>query len=357
MNALIRLAGLVVVCGLVSGCKDKPVETAATDAPPIKKNQPTFAYPAQDLTAAIVEVNGSRLTLGDALQETEIRLGGMRQQIPPDRIEEARLRIFDSVVEQFVVRTLLLDEAEKQAIGATADDEVIAYSQISSNLPAGVTLNDVLQKSPMGETRMREEVRIGITIQKLMAVAGSNVPAVAAAEVDQFITENAEDLQMPETVHARHILIATAASDSEDSRAEKKTKAESLRRQLKDGMDFATLAAEHSDCPSKQRGGDLGTFPRGRMVKPFEDAAFALATNAYSDVVETPFGYHVIQALAHEVGGVPPRDKVEEMLNQRKRMQHMQQWVGELRTKATIAYGAYEGWTPPSARAPAAPRP
>ncbi len=77
--------------------------------------------------------------------------------------------------------------------------------------------------------------------------------------------------------------------------AQKQVEIQSLLARLKAGEDFATLAAAESDCPSKEVGGDLGFFKRGMMVKPFEDAAFALNEGEISGVVKTQFGYHIIK--------------------------------------------------------------
>ncbi|HVF68810.1 MAG TPA: peptidylprolyl isomerase [Pyrinomonadaceae bacterium] len=80
-------------------------------------------------------------------------------------------------------------------------------------------------------------------------------------------------------------------------------KAEDLRKRASSGEDFDKLAKENSDEPgAKDSGGDLGWFGRGRMVKPFEEAAFALKDNEISQVVESPFGFHVIQVLGHRMG-------------------------------------------------------
>jgi parvulin-like peptidyl-prolyl isomerase len=80
-------------------------------------------------------------------------------------------------------------------------------------------------------------------------------------------------------------------------------KAEDLRKRAVAGEDFEKLAKENSDEPgAKESGGDLGWFGHGRMVKPFEDAAFKLKDNEISEVVESPFGFHVIQVLGHRTG-------------------------------------------------------
>jgi parvulin-like peptidyl-prolyl isomerase len=79
------------------------------------------------------------------------------------------------------------------------------------------------------------------------------------------------------------------------SQADAQQEINALAAQLQGGADFAELARAHSDCPSSQKGGDLGTFGRGQMVGPFEEAAFGLEVGHTSGVVETPFGYHIIQ--------------------------------------------------------------
>jgi parvulin-like peptidyl-prolyl isomerase len=84
-------------------------------------------------------------------------------------------------------------------------------------------------------------------------------------------------------------------------------KAEDILKRARAGEDFDKLAKENSDEPgAKESGGDLGWFGRGRMVKPFEDAAFALKDNEISDIVESQFGFHIIQVLGHRQGKSEP---------------------------------------------------
>lgn len=84
-------------------------------------------------------------------------------------------------------------------------------------------------------------------------------------------------------------------SSAQRSKDEAKQGIEDIRQKLEEGADFGELARAHSDCPSGAEGGDLGFFGRNQMVGAFEEAAFGLTVGATSDVVETPFGFHLIR--------------------------------------------------------------
>jgi parvulin-like peptidyl-prolyl isomerase len=106
---------------------------------------------------------------------------------------------------------------------------------------------------------------------------------------------------MAQQISASHILLMYAGSTrSSATRSKEEAQAQiaEIRQQLGEGTEFGALARAHSDCGSRQAGGDLGSFGRGQMVKSFEDAAFALEVGETSDIVETPFGYHIIRRTA-----------------------------------------------------------
>jgi parvulin-like peptidyl-prolyl isomerase len=90
---------------------------------------------------------------------------------------------------------------------------------------------------------------------------------------------------MPNKVHCAHILVKT------------EKEVNNVLDRLKKGEKFSAIAKDVSLCPSKKRGGDLGTFGRGQMVKEFEKAAFALDKGQISGIVKTQFGYHIIKRL------------------------------------------------------------
>jgi len=130
--------------------------------------------------------------------------------------------------------------------------------------------------------------------------------APSPAQIDEFYQAYRMDrFTKPEEVQARHILVRVAPDAKEDERAAARKKVEDLRARVTGGEDFAEVAKASSDDPgSAARGGDLGSFPRGRMTPTFEQAAFALAPGTVSEIVETPFGFHVIKVETHDPGGV-----------------------------------------------------
>ena len=99
---------------------------------------------------------------------------------------------------------------------------------------------------------------------------------------------------MSDTIEASHILCSTDNASAEEAMEQ----AQSIAAEIEGGAAFADMAREHSSCPSSRDGGALGSFGRGMMVKPFEDAAFALDVDEVSGPVETQFGIHLIHRTA-----------------------------------------------------------
>jgi peptidyl-prolyl cis-trans isomerase D len=141
---------------------------------------------------------------------------------------------------------------------------------------------------------------------------------VTDRDVEAFYQEHKDDFKEPEQVCASHILIKVKAKPGDQEGhpdAEARKLAESALAQVKAGGDFAALAKKVSeDKGSAERGGDLGCFPRGRMVPDFDNAAFSLAAGETSALVKTSFGYHVIRAASHREETTAPLTQVKEQI-------------------------------------------
>ena len=159
--------------------------------------------------------------------------------------------------------------------------------------------------------------------------------AVSDDDVESFYRQNSSRFTVPEQRKARHILFKTAEGDTEEALKSKRDLAGKVLELAKSGEDFAELAKQYSEGPTGPRGGDLGSFPRGRMVKPFEDAAFALGEGEISDIVETRFGFHIIKVEKIEPARTKPLDEVKDEIVREIR----EKKAGELAfNKATETY-------------------
>ena len=123
---------------------------------------------------------------------------------------------------------------------------------------------------------------------------------VSDAEVQKYYDEHAAEYEKPEQVHARHILFRFAPGATAEDKAKVRQRAEEILAKVKAGEDFAALAKQYSEDASAAQGGDLGSFTRGKVVAPFERAAFSLAPGETSDLVESPFGLHIIKVDSKE---------------------------------------------------------
>lgn len=183
-------------------------------------------------------------------------------------------------------------------------------------------------KSHEAEFRAPEEASIEYVVLDL-SVLKKGV-AVPEDDLRKYYTENASRYTAAEERRARHILVQAAKDAPADVRQKAKAKAEGLLAEArKNPAGFADLAKKNSDDPgSAANGGDLDFFGRGAMVKPFEDAAYAMKPGEISNVVETDFGYHIIQLEAVRGGEKKPFEAVRASIEEQVRQQGAsQKWA------------------------------
>jgi len=303
----------------------KPVFDASALNPPdtvlVKVNDQTITQ--ADLDSEMAQVHRMMKSRGAPAQQVDAMLSGIKPQ----------------VLEGLVVRKLLAKECEKEKIIITPDDIAKEMENFKKSLASRkVTLEDFLKQSGITKESFEKDVGEQLKIEKLLKIS-----APTDDEIKAYYEQNkAAYYQMPETVSARHILISTEATDDQAKKDAKKKKAEDLREQLVKGADFAKLAEENSSCPSKARGGKLGEFPRGQMVPAFEEAAFSLKTNEISKVVETEFGYHIIQTMEHNQPRTVPledvKDQIAFKLKGKKVQEQLETLIKKLKESAKIEY-------------------
>ena len=342
---------LLVVCALAGTAF--AAKKDANTAPAVTKKGAT----AKDVNAAAVEpkapkaaessdiaviVNGSNITE----QEVDIRikphLDRIAKQMDPNMVGQYKKRIRGQALDMMITERLLDEQVKKVNITVTESDVNDKISEIIAQ--QGMSMDGfkaMLQMQGQDFEQLKQQMKQGLAYEKLMdrQVGGTEVND---AEALAYYDENKADYNTPEEVKASHILIKVAPSATTEEKAAAKEKAEKLLKQVKEGGDFAALARDNSDCPSKAKGGDLGFFERGTMVKEFADAAFAMQVGQVSDIVETQFGYHIIKVTDRKQAGLTPFEKAKpdivKTLGQTKKGKLYKQYIDKLKAEAKIVY-------------------
>jgi peptidyl-prolyl cis-trans isomerase D len=181
----------------------------------------------------------------------------------------------------------------------------------------------------VSEAEARDALRaqateVSLAVVRLDAGTAPEGLEVDEAEVERLLTGEADavrqeyerrraEFDRPEEVRASHVLVRVAEDAPEPEVEQARQRIEELRARIEGGADFADVALEASEDPgSKEQGGDLGFFPRGRMVKAFDEAAFSLEPKALSPVVRTPFGFHVIRVEERRPAVVIPFEEARQ---------------------------------------------
>ncbi|MCX7007051.1 MAG: peptidylprolyl isomerase [Kiritimatiellaeota bacterium] len=332
MLAAIAVAGLAV-----RAADEKKPETPPPALAPLPV-MPELKIVAP--TTVVALVNGVEIrqsAVNERLDKVMTMLGG---RIPAEKQGMFRAQVSGRVLDEMVMQTLLLAAADKAKIEVTSEDTAKALKDLP--IPPGQTVEQTYLAQGMTKAEFEKELSTGLRIQKLLEKQTAGVAKVTDADVKKFSDENKEKMDQPETVTARHILVKTEKDADDKAKKAAKDKAEDLRKQLQKGADFAKLAKENSDDPGSKNTGGEYTFPRGQMVPAFENAAFTQALKEIGPLVETPFGFHIIQTLSKNPGKTATLDEVKadilKHLDNQGKGSVVQKYIEELRSKADIKY-------------------
>ena len=253
--------------------------------------------------------------------------------------------IFESRVRQELLLQQLLDGYSENGFAPKTVAERVRYlsevqreisqSQIEPEhflpqvMPEEEDVNAYYEKHKT-DFHLPERVRVEYLVLSLDAVAKTET--VSDEAIHAYFEEHQNEFSQPEERKASHILITVSADASGDERQIAREKAENILEQVRqDPEQFAEIAKEHSDDPgSATRGGDLGFFGRGIMVKSFEDRIFSMQLHEISDLVETDFGLHVIKLTDIKEEKRPSLEEVREQIENKLKIQMVGSIFGEI---------------------------
>jgi len=294
----------------------------------------------------IAVVNGSVITQEDFDREMS-RVQRQFLNMGKHLNDSQMPKIKKEVLENLIGFELLYQESQKKAIKideATINEQVMT---LKKRFPSEAEFKSALTKVNLSEVAIKNQIARGLAIEQLIGTYVTKKDTVSDQEIKAFYESHPGLFKQPEQVRASHILIKVDPQANEVKRAEAQKKIKEIQQKLQKGEDFATLAKALSEGPSKAEGGDLGYFSRGRMVKSFEEAAFALRPNEVSDIVETKFGYHLIKVIEKRpettTAFEDAKDKLGQYLKQQKAQKEVSIYVHELKEKAKVERFLTEG--------------
>jgi parvulin-like peptidyl-prolyl isomerase len=240
-----------------------------------------------------------------------------------------------SIVNYLVQNQVIADKAAEMKVTVTDKAFQERMKQIIQQVGGQKKLDKLLKEQNVTQPQLEQQLKAQMLQDAVQKKVYADIK-VSDADVKKYFENPANEAQfnVPESIDARHVLVKT------------KAEADKVRALLEaDNTDanWKKVAAEYStDTGSKSNGGSLGNFPKGRMVKPFEEAAFALKINEISQPVKSQFGYHVIEVTKKTEGTTQTLEQakttIEQQLKYQKQSTAWEDWLKGAMAAVGIAY-------------------
>jgi foldase protein PrsA len=232
----------------------------------------------------------------------------------------------ETFLEQLINEKIVLQEAKKQGVDIS-DEEVDAKIEeiTSQNLLGPEEFEYRLTDKGFSLGYFKEYYKTQLILSKFLNESVFSEIELTDSEIRSYYEANKDGFRArEEEIRARHILVET------------KEEANEVLKELRKGTDFVELAKERSIGPSSVRGGDLGFFARGAMVKEFEEAAFGLRIGGVSDPVETEYGWHIIKREHDLIPYEEAKETIRTLLLVEKQKEVFKDYLEELKAKSSI---------------------
>ena len=232
-----------------------------------------------------------------------------------------------AALDDLIDQTLLLQAAHAAKVSVQPEAIDREVMRMRADYP-GKSFDEALAEGATTREELREQVKIQLTIEAFFASQVYARVAATDADVEAYYKAHADQFARPEQVHAEQILVS--APDT----------AKRIQSELRQGARFEELARKYSISPDAKVGGDLGFFARGVMPEAFDQTCFNLRPGQVSDVVPSPYGYHLFKLLEKRPAGMPAladiRPQVEATLRKEREQAAQRAEIDGLHKKAQI---------------------
>jgi peptidyl-prolyl cis-trans isomerase C len=278
---------------------------SAAPAPATADNKPI------ELPEVVATVNGQNITkqqlqelFNAAIQASGAKIGDLNSQ--------QQLGGYTQLLQDLIMDKLVAEAASTEKVSDADVDAELA--KIKGQFPDDKAFQEQIAQSGMTPDKLKENIRTGLQQSRWMKSQVKS-PEITDDQAKTFYESNIKEFEQPETVKATHILFMVEPDAPADVVKQKEEAAAKAAQRAAAGEDFTKLAKELSEEPgASESGGDLGFFPKDRMVPEFADAAFAQKVGDISKPVKTQFGWHVIKVTDKKAAGTVPFEQVKEQV-------------------------------------------
>jgi len=267
------------------------------------------------------------------IQKTVLGLG---KPLSCEQVSSIRREVLESMIR----RELLYQAARKS--GIKPDENAINkdINSLKQQFSDETEYKNELSKRGINEEVLRARMIRNSLVQKYVSKEFTDKVDVTDKEIQDYYQKNIDLFKQPFQMRVSHISIQSDPKDGDSHKKELRGKAEKILKNLKDDKDFADLAREYSDGPTKNKGGDLGYLRKGQLEKQFESKVLALKKGEITDIIETEYGFHIFKVtdikpetiLAYE----NVKEKVKKFLVDEKTKQEADKYARKLREKTDV---------------------
>jgi peptidyl-prolyl cis-trans isomerase C len=249
----------------------------------------------------LATVNGTPITVRQFKDRTDfLRLGFSNLSAGGPHEGEAKMDLLGQLIEE----EMYLQEARRLNIAPTAPEVEGRLRKAMADYPGGA-FEKTLKREGMALDKYKEELAKRLTVEDLINSQAYAKTKVGKADLLKYFGKHKDEFRRPLRVRARQIVV--------DNKAE----ADSILRELRKGADFQALARKRSLSPDSAMGGDLGYFSRGDMPPEFEAVVFKMRPGEISQVVKSPYGYHIFKLEELQKAKSPAFEEVEPEVRKR----------------------------------------
>ena len=273
-----------------------------------------------------ITVNGEKISS----ETCEHEIQDVRKNNPGASNKEIKKQAQQNLIDQAIIR----QKANKQFGSISSKSVNEEFGKLAARYGGKEQFYHHFNLSEEDDDLIKKDLEQNIKIIRLMEELSKDVPAPSDDEISADYEENKSNYVKPEEIHAAHIVKQVNPADPSSTYNEMKD----IRKKLLDGADFTETADEYSGC--NDAGGDLGFFPRGKMIEEFDVIVFSMETGEISPVFQTQFGYHIATVFEKKSPEQIPldecRDDIREQIHYDRKNDHIAEWVDELRKNMEI---------------------